>query len=108
MAADPFPGTQKVTTLLASQNLPNFAWRYAPKDNKMGLYNIVEDTESTHEVSFRFVADVTTSGLQNVVTDAAAPTDNRIFSIDCICLGTNLSVLPKGLYIIGGKKVVKQ
>lgn len=108
MAADPFPGTQKVTTLLASQNLPNFAWRYAPKDNKMGLYNIVEDTESTHEVSFRFVADVTTSCLQNVVTDAPSSTDNRIFSIDGICLGTDLSVLPKGLYIIGGKKVVKQ
>lgn len=108
MAADPFPGTQKVTTLLASQNLPNFAWRYAPKDNKMGLYDIVEDTESTHEVSFRFVADVTTSGLQNVVTDAPLSTDNRIFSIDGICLGTDLSVLPKGLYIIGGKKVVKQ
>lgn len=108
MAADPFPGTLKVTTLLATQNLPNFAWRDAPKDNKMGLYNIVEDTESTHEVSFRFVADVTTSGLQNVVTDAPSSTDNRIFSIDGICLGTDLSVLPKGLYIIGGKKVVKQ
>ena len=108
MAADPFPGTLKVTTLLAKQNLPNFAWRDAPKDNKMGLYNIVEDTESTHEVSFRFVADVTTSGLQNVVTDAPLSTDNRIFSIDGICLGTDLSVLPKGLYIIGGKKVVKQ
>lgn len=108
MAADPFPGTLKVTTLLAKQNLPNFAWRDAPKDNKMGLYNIVEDTESTHEVSFRFVADVTTSGLQNVVTDAPSSTDNRIFSIDGICLGTDLSVLPKGLYIIGGKKVVKQ
>lgn len=108
MAADPFPGTQKVTTLLATQNLPNFAWRDAPKDNKMGLYDIVEDTESTHEVSFRFVADVTTSGFQNVVTDAPLSTDNRIFSIDGICLGTDLSVLPKGLYIIGGKKVVKQ
>lgn len=108
MAADPFPGTLKVTTLLATQNLPNFAWRDAPKDNKMGLYDIVEDTESTHEVSFRFVADVTTSGLQNVVTDAPLSTDNRIFSIDGICLGTDLSVLPKGLYIIGGKKVVKQ
>lgn len=108
MAADPFPGTQKVTTLLATQNLPNFAWRDAPKDNKMGLYDIVEDTESTHEVSFRFVADVTTSGLQNVVTDVPLSTDNRIFSIDGICLGTDLSVLPKGLYIIGGKKVVKQ
>ena len=108
MAADPFPGTQKVTTLLATQNLPNFAWRDAPTENKMGLYNIVEDTESTHEVSFRFVADVTTSGLQNVVTDVPLSTDNRIFSIDGICLGTDLSVLPKGLYIIGGKKVVKQ
>ena len=108
MAADPFPGTLKVTTLLATQKLPNFAWRDAPKDNKMGLYNIVEDTESTHEVSFHFVADVTTSGLQNVVTDAPLSTDNRIFSIDGICLGTDLSVLPKGLYIIGGKKVVKQ
>ena len=107
MAGDPFPGTQKVTTLLASQNLPNFEWRDAPKENKMGLYNIVENTNSTLEVSFNFVADVTTSGLQNIVTDNSSYYDNRIFSLDGICLGTDLSVLQKGIYIIGGKKVVK-
>lgn len=107
LAGDLFPGTSKVTTLLASQNLPNFAWRVEPKENKMGLYDITENT-STGEVSFRFVADATPTGIGNIptVTDNGTA-DNRVFSLDGRCLGSDFSTLPKGIYIIGGKKIVK-
>ena len=108
LAGDLFPGTQKVTTLTASQNLPNFPWRVEPKENKMGLYDIAEDT-STGEVSFRFVADTSTptgiSGTPAVSENGMV--GSRVFSVDGRCLGTDCSSLPKGIYIIGGKKFVK-
>ena len=36
-----------------------------------------------------------------------APTDNRIYNLEGQMVGTNLELLPKGMYIINGKKVIK-
>ena len=36
-----------------------------------------------------------------------APTDNRIYNLEGQMVGTNLEQLPKGLYIVNGKKVIK-
>ena len=36
-----------------------------------------------------------------------APTDNRIYNLEGQMVGTNLEQLPKGMYIINGKKVIK-
>lgn len=43
----------------------------------------------------------------NGVTVVKKTTDNRIYSIDGRYLGTDASVLGKGIYVVGGKKVVK-
>lgn len=43
----------------------------------------------------------------NGVTVAKKTTDNRIYSIDGRCLGTDASALGKGIYVVGGKKIVK-
>lgn len=43
----------------------------------------------------------------NGVTVANKATDNRIYSIDGRYLGTDASALGKGIYVVGGKKVVK-
>lgn len=43
----------------------------------------------------------------NGVTVAKKATDNRIYSIDGRCLGTDASALGKGIYVVGGKKIVK-
>lgn len=43
----------------------------------------------------------------NGVTVAKKATDNRIYSIDGRYLGTDASVLGKGIYVVGGKKIVK-
>lgn len=43
----------------------------------------------------------------NGVTVAKKATDNRIYSIDGRYLGTDASALGKGIYVVGGKKVVK-
>lgn len=43
----------------------------------------------------------------NGVTIVKKATDNRIYSIDGRYLGTDASALGKGIYVVGGKKVVK-
>lgn len=43
----------------------------------------------------------------NGVTVANKAADNRIYSIDGRYLGTDASALGKGIYVVGGKKVVK-
>ncbi|WP_278797616.1 M6 family metalloprotease domain-containing protein [Leyella stercorea] len=43
----------------------------------------------------------------NGVTVANKTVDNRIYSIDGRYLGTDASVLGKGIYVVGGKKIVK-
>ena len=41
------------------------------------------------------------------VSRARQITDNRIFSLDGRCLGTYSSSLPKGIYIVNGRKIMK-
>ena len=43
----------------------------------------------------------------NGVTVANKATDNRIYSIDGRYLGTDASALGKGIYVVGGKKIIK-
>ena len=43
----------------------------------------------------------------NGVTVAKKTADNRIYSIDGRYLGTDASALGKGIYVVGGKKIVK-
>lgn len=43
----------------------------------------------------------------NGVTVAKKTADNRIYSIDGRYLGTDASTLGKGIYVVGGKKIVK-
>lgn len=47
------------------------------------------------------------TGISSVTDNASTKTDNRIFTIDGRYAGTSISALPKGLYIVGGKKVAK-
>ena len=56
------------------------------------------------------VIDNTFSGVVdgiNGVTVAKKAVDNRIYSIDGRYLGTDASALSKGIYVVGGKKIVK-
>ncbi len=46
------------------------------------------------------------SGISNI-TAAPARTDGKIYTLDGRCLGTDLSTLKKGIYIMNGKKFVK-
>lgn len=47
------------------------------------------------------------TGIDNVVNENARPADNRIYTLGGQYVGTQLSSLPKGIYVMEGKKIVK-
>ena len=105
MAGDPFPGTSNVCTLMASQNLPNYLWRTEPSTIDAGLLDIDEDTEAG-TVSFRFCTNVAT-GIGGVEAPATQEQNAPIYTLDGRFVGIQLSCLPKGIYLVNGKKKVK-
>ena len=48
-----------------------------------------------------------TSSIRGIRINDNSDNDNRIYSIDGRYLGTNLSLLRPGIYIVNGKKVVR-
>lgn len=93
---DPFPGSENVTSLTEAK---------LNKDVSLTnlLYNIKENEDGS--ISFDYLKDFTTS-IDNTSIVSKEHADNRIFSLDGRYLGTDKSQLGKGVYIIGGKKVV--
>lgn len=114
--SDPFPGTSNVTCLNDLLGLPNFWWYTSTNDNattascngetykkvNMALKNITEDNGA---VSFSFISDFAT-GIRKINADRRND-DSRIFALDGRYVGNNLYALPHGIYIRGGRKIVK-
>lgn len=93
---DPFPGSENVTSLTEAK-----LNRDVTLNNL--LYNIQENEDGS--ISFDYLKDFTT-GIDHTAIVNQEHADNRIFSLDGRYLGTDKSQIGKGIYIIGGKKVV--
>lgn len=63
------------------------------------------DMASDGTISFDFMGGKSTA-IQGVFSNDEAKKDNRIYSVSGKYMGTSLIALPKGIYIIGGKKRV--
>ena len=94
LKADPFPGANNVPELLSV------------KLNKSILekpfYNI---KETNGVITFDYLKDFAT-GIDSPVIQQNQEKDTRIFTLDGRYLGTDASLLTKGVYIIGKKKVI--
>ena len=94
LKADPFPGANNVPELLSV------------KLNKSILekpfYNI---KETNGVITFDYLKDFAT-GIDSPVIQQNEEKDTRIFTLDGRYLGTDASLLTKGVYIIGKKKVI--
>lgn len=100
LKGDLFPGTDNVTELTNNTTLPNYQpWTGVPLDKP--IYNI---TEKEGIVYFDFLKKFSTQGFVPTFSPEMT-SDKRIFSIDGKYMGTDKSILPQGIYIIGGKKV---
>ena len=99
-AGDPFPGQTGATQLTDDSTPAAKVYRggYISKP----ITDITEDI-STGAVSFKFMGGSAASGINEV---EAASESRRIYTIDGRYMGTNPDKLPKGLYIMGKKKIV--
>ncbi len=100
MQGDPYPGSKDVTALAAYKN-------YTKLD---GDKDMVELYPITHiqkngdgSISFKFMD---TASVLDAVTDRTTLMNGRIYSIDGRYLGTDPSVLPSGMYIQNGQKII--
>lgn len=99
-AADPFPGTSKASQL-TNDSSPATAWTYTGSHMNKPLTEIAEDTDNG-TVSFKFMGGA--SDIKNM--ELNPPTEkSMIYSIDGRQVGTDRSVLDKGIYIINKKKI---
>lgn len=101
------PDTLNVSVLSDANPQPNFCWYNSAKTTKLptnkALTNITYNTY-TGVVSFDYVSDVA-SGIQPVWNNETG--DRKIYSVDGRYLGTDLNALPHGVYIVGGRKILK-
>lgn len=53
------------------------------------------------------ISNATTNGISNITVSNKLAEDTRVYSIDGRCLGNDINALGHGMYIVGGKKIVK-
>lgn len=94
LQGDLFPGTTKKTELLSV--VLNNSTLEKP------IYNI---KETDGVITFDYLKDFAT-GIDSPVIQQNQEKDTRIFTLDGRYLGTDVSQLTKGVYIIGKKKVI--
>ena len=113
MRGDLFPGTYStlaslnVTELSDANAQPNWHWYKSgnsgyEKTHK-ALRNITYDT-STGIVSFNYIHDTTTGIKGFFCMDTST---KRIYTLDGRYVGQDFNALPHGIYITGGRKIVK-
>ena len=95
-----------VKQLTDDSQLPNFLFYKSTTGGKtnFALKNITEHADGS--VTFDYTTDVA-SGIRHTET-SADNADNRIYTLNGTCMGTDLDALPKGVYIKNHKKIVKE
>ena len=111
LKGDLFPGTgnidnQNVTELSDTNSQPNFCWYNTAKTAKLKTNKALKNIKYENgTVSFDYVHDVASGILP--VWDNSQATDGKIYSVNGVFMGYDLSTLPHGIYIINGQKTVK-
>lgn len=115
LKGDLFPGTSITTELSDKALRPNFcwyntdfSWSNASKNTTLttnrALTNIAYDNV-TGVLTFNYINDVAATGIRQLRLDSE--TSKAIYTLDGRYAGTSLQDLPHGIYIVGGRKVIK-
>lgn len=74
-------------------------------NKKLGFAPLMKGNDGKRVKSeVMIVPDAT--GIAHPTTDAPTPKDG-VYTLDGVYLGTQVESLPRGVYIVGGKKVIK-
>lgn len=100
-------GAECIAELNDDNPVPNFCWYNKEGTEKLktnkALKNIKYDT-ATGNLSFYYIKDVSTA-IRNITIDKEL--NKRIYTIDGRFVGSDFNILPKGIYIINGRKIMK-
>lgn len=106
--------TDSVTIDKTSFNLTQGEWgTYTAKISGKGTFKLTFTSTPSSSAEHRFFLDDVaipnkpTTGIVAVESKVAHKVDNRIYNINGQFMGTDLRALPRGLYIVGGKKIMK-
>ena len=94
---DPYPGTSNVT------EIEKFQMNECVIEKP--IYNITENLEEG-TISFEYLNKII-NGIDNISDLHSQDANQTVYSIDGRNLGTDFSKLAKGIYIVGGKKILK-
>lgn len=94
---DPYPGTSNVT------EIEKFKMNECVIEKP--IYNITENLEEG-TISFEYLNKII-NGIDNISDLHSQDAKQTVYSIDGRNLGTDFSKLAKGIYIVGGKKILK-
>lgn len=94
---DPYPGTSNVT------EIEKFQMNECVIEKP--IYNITENLEEG-TISFEYLNKII-NGIDNISDLHSQDAKQIVYSIDGRNLGTDFSKLAKGIYIVGGKKILK-
>lgn len=93
---------------IGTYNLVNNKWNTITADlTGNGYTNLTFTTNGRLWINEVSATAMLETGIDNVVSNNARPADNRIYTLGGQYVGTQLSSLPKGIYVMGGKKIVK-
>lgn len=93
---------------IGTYNLVNNKWNTITADlTGNGYTNLTLTTNGRLWINEVSATAMLETGIDNVVSNNARPADNRIYTLGGQYVGTQLSSLPKGIYVMGGKKIVK-
>lgn len=102
-AGDSFPGTKYTTSFTDTTSIvKSIVYNGATGFMSKPITDIAEASNGT--ITFRFMGGYT--NIENAIIDNKKE-DNRIYSTSGIYLGTDISVLPQGIYIVNRKKIIK-
>lgn len=102
LAGDPYPGTSMATELNDTTETVNFQVYTGDRLNK-ALGSIIESEDGV--ITLHYIHDFTSGVI--TPTTPAFKTDDNIYTLDGRNVGTSLEQMPKGIYIVRGKKVVR-
>lgn len=93
---------------IGTYNLVNNKWNTITADlTGNGYTNLIFTTNGRLWINEVSATAMLETGIDSVVSNNARPADNRIYTLGGQYVGTQLSSLPKGIYVMGGKKIVK-
>jgi hypothetical protein len=75
-------------------------------DEKLFCSIDIDMTKSLQQIIHVQFGTDHTDGINSAVADVQ--TNGKVYNLNGVCVGNNLNVLPKGLYIVNGKKVSKK